>query len=391
MSRSRSDVLVIGGGPAGSTAAFKLASAGFEVTLIDRSRFPREKVCGESLSPGAMTRLRTIGLWDDSVATTAPVPWAVSGMRLSTSNGASFVGRYRSGTGTAPGGVIRRRDLDHHLLASAGARGVRVLEGVEALSAETSRDGDACVRTRRVGGSVEQSLHATRVVVADGRRSFVARQLGFLSRDSEAAGERRWAVRAHCEGVSGLADLAEMHVADGAYCGIAPISATAANVCYVLLQPGLDPLYAHGDAVFRRDLQRFPAIAARLESSRLLGPVRVIGPLRLSAGRRPTQGPFIACGDTTGFLDPFTGEGIAHAIASGSAAANAVAASIRGAEGAFARYEDDLRRLRRLKGPAARLLHTLVARPALGDIAGSVFARVPGLADAAVRLFGDQI
>ena len=89
--------------------------------------------------------------------------------------------------------------------------------------------------------------------------------------------------------------------------------------------------------------------------------------------------------------DPFTGEGIAHAIASGSAAADAVAGSIGGADGAFAKYEDDLRRLRRLKGPAARLLHALVARPALGDVAGSIFARVPGLANAAVRLFGDQI
>lgn len=390
MSRARSDVLVVGGGPAGSTAAFALAGAGFEVTLIDRARFPREKVCGESLSPGAMTRLHRLGLWSDD----GPAPrahWAVSGMRLSTSNGASFVGRYRPGAERAEGSVIRRWDLDQRLLASARARGVRVLEGTEALGGEVQPDGSARIRVRATGGSGEHSLAASRVVVADGRRSFIARQLGLLAREPESPGKRRWAVRAHCNEVGGLSDLAEMHVVAGAYCGIAPLSATSANVSYVLLQPNLDADYGEIEASFRRDLRRFPALADRLRTCQPFGQVRVIGPLRLRAGRHPFNGPFLACGDTTGFLDPFTGEGIAHAIASGAAGADAIAASIRGDRDAFARYEDALRALRRFKGPAALLLHALVARPSLGDLAGRIFARAPRLADAAVRLFGDQV
>lgn len=398
MSSRRTDVLVIGGGPAGSTAAFQLAEAGIEVTLIDRAMFPREKVCGESLSPGALARLRAIGMWSpedgeggDSAAA-PPSSQVVRGMRIRSPRGVTFYGKYRPGRGSE-GLAIRRTIFDRELLTRARRRGVLVHEGVEAVSAEASPAGGAVVLTRSAAGLATEKIEARRVVIADGRRSFIARQLGFLQGPGQANGETgipRYAVRAHCSRVAGLSDLAEMQVGHGGYCGIAPLSRTSANVCYVLFRDRMDMTPRNLSADFRRHLEGFPEVAERLSSAEIGEPIRVIGPLRL-VSRRQIRGPFIACGDTSGFLDPFTGEGIAHAIASGVMAARAVRDSLSGDGEAFADYAQRLRALRRYKGAAALLLYALVSRPALANSAASVFARLPRLGDAAVRLFGDQV
>lgn len=388
---SPADVLVIGAGPAGATAAFQLATSGVNVTLIDRAHFPRDKVCGESLSPGAIARLQAIGMWPVTDSFSPPTGLQtvqVRGMQLRSPRGQSFKGRYKGG----PGGIglaVRRTQLDHDLLRRAQGRGVRVIEGVEATAVEVTPTGGAIVSARE-GGRGMVRFEARRVVVADGRRSFLARQLGFISPAASPRGRSRFAVRAHCENVAGLSDFAEMQVGDGGYCGIAPLSGSAANVCYVLFGGRLDMRPETIEADFRRDLQRFPEVEVRLQGARLQGGIRIVGPLRVRS-RRQVMGPFIACGDTTGFLDPFTGEGIAHAIATGAMAARTVVASLAGDGDAFSAYAREVRALRRLKGAAALILHGLVMRPSLADAAATTFARMPRLADSIVQLFGDQV
>jgi menaquinone-9 beta-reductase len=118
--------------------------------------------------------------------------------------------------------------------------------------------------------------------------------------------------------------------------------------------------------------------------------VNVIGPLRLRPARA-WHGPYIACGDTTGFLDPFTGEGMTHAVASAIVAAQAVRRSLDGDRSAFANYEREVLDLRRAKGPAARLLFGLVRHRRIANATASVIARSPRLANGLVRFFGDQL
>jgi geranylgeranyl reductase family protein len=390
MNTDRADVLVVGGGPAGSTAAFQLASAGVDVMLIDRARFPRDKTCGESLSPGALARLDAIDMWRPSISGAGlPEEFApIRGMRIRSPRGTVFHGLYKTG-GTSPGIAIRRMAFDHQLLERARRRGARVFEGVEATRVEEGSDG-AFVSARTVSGSTVLRIQARRVVVADGRSSFIARQLGFIEPAETQQGRRRYAVRAHCRRVAGLSNLAEMHVGKSGYCGIAPLSADEANVCYVLFTDRLDvtPQSLHED--FRRHLGRFPEVAARLAVCEHTDEIRIIGPLRLRS-RRHVNAVFIACGDTTGFLDPFTGEGIAHAIASGVECADAVRRSLHDARNGYAGYEARIAATRRVKQAAALLLYGLVSRPSLANAAAVVFAGAPRLANAVVRLFGDQV
>ena len=392
MNALRTDALVVGGGPAGSTAAFQLATAGFQVTLIDRATFPREKTCGESLSPGAIARLQAIGMWRPRFDRDGDVVMggqSILGMRIRSPRGTVFFGRYRAG-GNPPGLAIRRKVLDLQLLDSARARGVRIMEGVEAIATEQDTDGGAIVRCRVPGGGAVLRIAAKRVVVADGRQSFLARGLGFIEPETQRREPRRYAVRAHCEDVSNLSELAEMHVGEGGYCGIAPLSKTSANICYVRFTGRLDIAPRSLEADFRREVCAYPEISRRIESARIDGKIRVVGPLRIRS-RRQARGPFIACGDTTGFLDPFTGEGIAHAIASGALGAEAIRASLDGSADSFRDYERRIRDLRRIKDIAALLLYGLVSRRAMANAAASVFARMPRLGDAVVQLFGDQV
>jgi len=310
-------------------------------------------------------------------------------MRIRSPRGATFMGRYKGGP-DGTGLAMRRTLLDHELLERARARGVNIVEGVEAIRGEAEADGSAVVTVRDRAGVHTRSLRAQRVVVADGRQSFLGRQLGFIQPGTADSGPKRFAVRAHCDGVSGLSDMAEMQVGQGGYCGIAPLSDTKANVCYVLFGSRINLAPGTLVADFRRHIKAFPDVADRLEHSRIEGAIRVIGPLRVRSPQQ-TSGPFIACGDTTGFLDPFTGEGIAHAIATGVLAAAATRSSLIGNVRAFDEYARQVRALRRVKGFAASFLYGLVARPHLANSAALVFARLPRLGDAAVRLFGDQI
>src|SRR3982750_4943304 len=118
----REQVLIAGAGPAGSVAALLLARAGARVRILDRATFPRDKLCGDTVNPGALARLRALGVADEIEARGL----RVDGMMLTGGRGVAVEGRYPDGVS---GRAILRRDLDWILLQQAVAAGCEVEEG----------------------------------------------------------------------------------------------------------------------------------------------------------------------------------------------------------------------------------------------------------------------
>jgi len=383
MSEASAEVVVVGAGPAGSALACLLARR-HDVLLLDAARFPRETVCGESVSPEGQRLVERIGA-EERVRALAPHP--VHGMRLVAPDGTWFEGRYRS---ERPGFAVRRLALDAALVAAARDAGARVIEG--------ARVHDLVFAGGRVAGvkvdvdGAPREIRARLVAGADGRRSLVARRLGLRR---ERARPRRFAVRGHWEGAEGLSELGEMHVATGAYCGIAPLSRTLANVAFVTGPRAMREAAGDLEGFYRRSLKRrWPAIAERLQHARLLAAPRAIGPLAVSCRAVAADGALLV-GDAAGFYDPFTGEGVTLALRGAELAAEAILAALaRGGSGPLPRLSDYERSREQATRDKFRFNHRLqlaVTWPAAANAIARRLRRRPDLADRLVGIAGDFV
>jgi menaquinone-9 beta-reductase len=372
-------VVVVGGGPAGTATAILLRQRGHDVLLLDEARFPRDKVCGEGVSPEAW---RVLDLLDARAAVRALGPHPLRGMSLVSPRGIAFHGTYRRADDDV-GFAVRRDRLDATLLACARTAGVEVREGVKVSAVLRANEQVTGVAA---GG---ERIDARLVVAADGRRSVVARGLGLLT---EHRSLRKFAVRGHWTGVEGLRESGEMHVGLGGYCGIAPLGPRSANVAFVLDRRAMTAAGGDLEAFYRATIAaRWPALHERLTRATLVAPPRAIGPLALVARRAWAPGALLV-GDAAGFYDPFTGEGVTLALRSAELAAQtADAALASGRTADLEAYERARRDATRDKFRLNRLLQHVVAWPGLADSVARRLARRPDLADQLVGIAGDFV
>ena len=376
---STRDAIVVGGGPAGSAAAVMLKQRGHDVLLLDEARFPRDKVCGEGISPEAWRLLAVLEV-DGAVRALDPHP--LRGMALTSPDGTTFRGDYRGAD--RPGFAVRRQRFDRVLLERAREAGVEVREGTKATGLLTNAGAVGGVTA--VNGGGPEALPARLVVGADGRRSVVARGLGLLRPHPRL---RKFAVRGYWEGMEGLEERGEMHGAPGAYCGVAPLSPTRANVTFVLDRREMAEAGGGLEEFYCLALRRWPRLTERLARATLLSPPKAIGPLALEASRVSAPGALLV-GDAAGFYDPFTGEGVTLALRSAELAAEAA--------DRFLRTGASLRAYDRARGEATchkfrfnRLLQLVVGRPWLANAVTHRLARRPDLADRLVSIAGDFV
>jgi flavin-dependent dehydrogenase len=384
------DVIVCGAGPAGSVAATVLARGGARVLLLDRARFPRDKLCGDTMNPGTVAILRRLGLTGGFEAGALPV----DGMIVTGERGV----RVRAAYGEAVRGLaIARRTLDAALVGAAAEAGARVEEEVlvrgPLLTGGRVR---GIVMAGRDGRDVR--VPAPLVIAADGRRSRVAQPLGLARHPSRP---RRWAIGAYFDNVAGLTAFGEMHVRRGRYLGIArvpPADQRCANVCLVM--PALSRVEgapgkaggAFGDppALLQRAIDSDPQLRERFAGARMSTVPVVLGPLAVDAVAPGAPGLLLA-GDAAGFIDPMTGDGLRFAVRGGELAAQVALAALAGG---LAEPHVRLAHLRRREFAAKwrfnRTLRALVGRGMTVELAGLAAAAAPWILRRTIAFAGDS-
>jgi len=357
------DAVVIGAGPAGGIAALGLARAGHHVLLVDKQRFPRPKVCGCCLNAPALATLRDAGL---SEAVAALRPRRVNGLVMRA--GARVV-RLPLPAGAA----LSRPALDGMIVDAAAVAGAVFRDGV---SARVVPGGDA-EAWRRVVLNTE-TIRTRCVVVADGLAGTALR--GWPDWASAARPDARVGLGVHLPADHVLAEVLRdqavtMLCGRRGYLGLVRLEHGGIDLAAAADRDALKT--CGGAAALARSIAA--DVGVRFDDAHAW-PWRVTPPLTRTRRRLATRGLFVV-GDAAGYVEPFTGEGMAWALAGGVAVVPHAAAAIDDARAADpAAWTTTHRRVVARRQRRCRAVAALLRRPRLTRLAVGVLAVTPGLA-----------
>jgi menaquinone-9 beta-reductase len=325
------DVIVVGAGPSGATTAYYLAQAGLNVLLLEKARFPREKVCGDGLTPRAVKTLVAMG-----VDVSQESGW-LRNKGLRVIGGGLRLELPWPDLGSYPGyGLVRPRTaLDETLARRAQAAGARLMEGVTVTGPVLNSDGTVAGVTARAeenGDRDSERTYRSRVVVAaDGNSSRLSVSMGLRKRDDRPLGV---AVRTYYRSPRHDDDYLEswLDLWDGdrllpGYGWIFGMGDGTSNVGLGLLNTSAAFGNTDYRALLRRWLKSMPEEWGYTEENRT-EPVRGAA-LPMGFNRTPHyHRGLLLTGDAAGMVNPFNGEGIAYAMESGEILARVIAQAL---------------------------------------------------------------
>jgi geranylgeranyl reductase family protein len=390
------DVVVVGAGPAGSSAAWWLARGGLDVVVLEKALFPREKVCGDGLTPRGVKAL------DDMGIDTSPAAGWVRHKGLRVHGGGQVLEVDWPALNSWPGySLVRpRRELDAMLAAHAETAGARLHTGVTVTGPLLDDAGRVAGVYAEVGPDKAPSTwHAPLVVSAEGVSGRLAKSLGLVRREDRPLGV---AVRRYIRTPKSddhYLDISFDLTAEGpsadsmpGYGWVFGMGDGTANVGFGLLDTRRGTGADHR-AVLRNWLATLPP-EWELTESNAVTPLRGAG-LPMALHRQPSYSRgLLLTGDAAGVVNPFNGEGISYAMETGRTAAETAVEALDRAEGpareqVLRRYPD---RLRAEYGRHHRLgmaFLALLSRPDVVRFATAHGLKRPALVGAALRLMGN--
>ena len=364
-----------------------LARRGYGVTLLDRAAFPRDKACGEYLTPGAVRLLR------DEIGV-LPTLLAAGARPLTLETVVPHNGRAFSGTTSAL--ACPRVVTDKTLRGAAEAAGTCVLEGFNVRQIERGDGGAFCGVSGMNAFGEAQTISAKVVVGADGTHSLLAREMGVVRPVPRL---QRLALVTHYRSAEASGSGVTMHLpTDGsdACCGVGAACGPdgTRNVNIVVPQSEAALMAGRRQEYFEERLRRsFPAVWEWVSQSEQVGPLRSVGCFGHHTSRASADGAVLV-GDAATFINPFTGEGVYFALRGAQLAAEAVDLALqngdasRHALGAYdrARRAELLPRYR-----LCDLVQRVVHSPALLGWGAERLRRSEPLTDLLLRAVGDVI
>jgi len=329
MALIRSQVLVVGAGPAGCAAGIMLARAGLDVCVVDRARFPRPKACGDAVSNRAVRVVETL-LGSRSALDALPHA-SVHGAAVVFPDGEQVTRSYND-----PGRIIPRERLDAALWQALDAAGAHLVDGVAVRELERDETGGSIVGALADG----RRWRADAVIAADGPGSVGLRAIGAAPPRS-----RRLGVAATAYLTSGGSPVGVnlRHLDPELPCGYGWLFPAVEGLANVGVYQRFDHSRRQG-VPLRRRFDRFLGRQG-LDRGAIVGGVRVWA-LPLCASAVPPAAPgLLLCGDAAGLVDPLSGEGIWQALHSGTLAARIAIAALATSEGLSLRWAHRYQRL----------------------------------------------
>ena len=317
------DVVVIGAGPAGSALAAFLAREGLDTLLVDKSAFPRDKTCGDGLTPRALGVADKMGLLEQILE----AGFVIHGVRFTAPGGVEVELPIPAWDGLpAYSAVVPRVKLDDIFLRHAARAGAQVETGAEAVEVLGDGTGGSRVRLETADGPSE--IRARFAVLATGASMGLLRRSGMLP----AAPAFGRAARAYVEGLEGLSDAIEFHleaVPLPGYGWVFPTSPTTANVGAGTVGGSAAATAPASPRAVYDGFVSSPDMARRLKSARMLSPVKGY-PLRVDfpTARLAEAGRGVV-GEAAGLVNPLTGEGIDYALELAETVAEVLAEGLR--------------------------------------------------------------
>jgi len=326
------DVIIIGAGPAGSTVSTLLVRAGLRALVLEKSRFPREKLCGEFITPeclnvfdrlGVRERMfdagaKTINQWmlfaPDGRGVRVPMEWIADGHNHAI-------------------GVSRAR-MDLILLESAREAGVDVREGFHVSPRFRREDGLSFIEGKTGGETIER-FSAPIVIDASGRNGAFSNLIGGAGgaggadraarQTPRVEGSRLFGCKVHLRAVEGMRGLGELFFFRDGYGGMSNVEDGRTNLCLLTTEATLREAKGDREKLLALTMRSNPAAQRRLRDAVIDGEWQGAGPI--TYGRRRPMPGVILIGDAGAFIDPFTGSGILLALSSGELAANVISQS----------------------------------------------------------------
>lgn len=322
--RIDTDVLVVGAGPGGSSAAYHLARHGLDVTVVDKASFPREKVCGDGLTPRSVAAMLRMGIDPDQ-----PGFERVLGLRVHSRSATVDLPWPELSSWPGYGLVMTRHDFDALLVERAQKAGARLMQGTEAVGPvlEEGWVRGGTIRPAAEKGAEPTEVRARFVVAADGAASRFAKPAGVRRDGSRPLGiaARRYYRTPYHPGpwLESWLDLWEGDLLLPGYGWLFPVAGGRINLGAGLLNTFKDFKQVSAQRLFDAFAAMLPAgweIDDDHAEGRLLS-----GPLPMSMNRVPQAVPgLLLVGDAAGAVNPFNGEGIAYAVETGEIAADVI-------------------------------------------------------------------
>jgi len=304
------DVIVVGAGPAGSAATHYLVSAGYDVIMVDKCKFPRDKICGDFVSPVAQNELNRLGI----ISTPEFKRSNQIGKASVYLDGRKLISRPVPKVQGLPryGRVFPRIILDKLLLDSVCKEGAIFLEG-KAVGMQIRLKG---IELQVDGPSGKRILKARLLIGADGSNSTIAK---LVRGQPPSSADRIIAIRGYFENVEGPSNQADLHFNKESfpgYCWLFPTDKNHANVGVGMVLDTI-PSGNRLKELLNQLIKNDPALHKRLRNAKLVGQIGGWPLTTYNANEPLVDNRVMLIGDAAGLVNPLNGEGIQYALLSG--------------------------------------------------------------------------